>query len=179
MLHINKQLHLQPITSKDSTVLYTLMQTIYTHAYSHFWSDNGVWYINSQYIKAALLNDLKQPNTAYYFIVYKQQIIGNCRLLWNKKLEGRPEQKQVKLHRIYLHQNVQGKGIGKQVMQFIAQLASQKNYNLIWLDTMDAKPEAYNFYKKLGYTYHAHTHLNFTKMHKEFIKMSQVYKKLM
>jgi hypothetical protein len=43
---------------------------------------------------------------------------------------------------------------------------------------MDAKLQAFEFYKNLGYQYQSHVFLNFELMHNEVRKMSQVYKKL-
>ena len=41
---------------------------------------------------------------------------------------------------------------------------------------MDAQPQAFQFYKKLGYNYHSHVLLPFDLMHDEVRKMSQLYK---
>jgi hypothetical protein len=43
---------------------------------------------------------------------------------------------------------------------------------------MDAQPQAFQFYKKLGYRNHSHTFLPFQLMFDEVRKMSQMYKTL-
>ena len=40
---------------------------------------------------------------AIILIVYKGETIGNFRFVWDENLPGLSEEKQVKLHRIYLH----------------------------------------------------------------------------
>ena len=176
MIKISQNLQLKIITKEDCKNLFTLMKEIYPLAYSHFWNDDGNWYVNSQYSKENILKELSQENAEYYFILFKDEIIGNFRIIWDDKLSNLSEEKQLKLHRIYLHPKTQGQGIGKQLMIWLEEKAKQKDYKIIWLDAMDAQPQAFQFYKKLGYNYHSHVFLPFNLMHDEVRKMSQLYK---
>ena len=115
---------------------------------------------------------------SYYFVLFNDQIIGNFRIIWDESLEGLPEEKQVKLHRIYLHQKTQGKGIGKKLLFWLEEKAIKKGYKIIWLDAMNEQPQAFQFYKKLGYKYHSHTFLEYDLLFESVRKMSQVYKTL-
>tara|TARA_R110002124_G_scaffold59431_1_gene164206 strand:+ start:1112 stop:1654 length:543 start_codon:yes stop_codon:yes gene_type:complete len=176
MIEISQNLQLKIITKEDCKDLFTLMKEIYPLAYSHFWNDDGDWYLNSQYSKENILKEISQENAEYYFILFKDEIIGNFRIIWDDKLSNLSEEKQLKLHRIYLHPKIQGKGIGKQLMIWLEQKAKQKDYKIIWLDAMDAQPQAFQFYKKLGYNYHSHVFLPFNLMYDKVRKMSQLYK---
>ena len=165
-----------PILSNNYETLFRLMKEVYPPAYSHFWEDDGDWYVYSQYSKENILKELLQQNAAYYFILFNNEIVGNFRFIWDEKLSGLSAEKQVKLHRIYLHPKTQGKGLGKQLMFWLEEKAKQKGYKIIWLDAMDAQPQAFQFYKKLSYSYHSHVFLPFDLMHDEVRKMSQLYK---
>ncbi|PQJ68753.1 GNAT family N-acetyltransferase [Polaribacter butkevichii] len=178
MIHLTEQLSLQKIKTEDCTKLYNVMREVYPLAYSHFWTDNGDWYVNSQYAKAHILKELSEENTAYYFVLFKDEIVGNFRIIWDETLQGLSEEKQVKLHRIYLHKKTQGNGIGKKLVAWLSERAIKKGYNAIWLDAMDEQPQAFQFYKKLGFVYHSHTFLAYDLLYKEVRKMSQLYKVL-
>ena len=178
MIKVSENIKLKAISSQDSEMLFTLMKEIYPLAYGHFWEDQGDWYVNYQYSKDKILAEISQENADYYFILFNDEIIGNFRIIWDEKLAGFHQEKQVKLHRIYLHQKTQGNGIGKKLMVWLEEKAKQKGYKIIWLDAMDFQPQAFQFYKKRGYNYHSHTFLPYKLMHKELRKMSQVYKKL-
>lgn len=178
MIKISENIQLRSILSSDSTSLFTLMKGVYPLAYAHFWTDNGDWYVNSQYSKEHLLKELSEENAEYYFVLFNDEIIGNFRVIWDEKLAGLSEEKQVKLHRIYLHQKTHGNGIGKKILSWLEEKATKKGYKIIWLDAMDAQPQAFQFYKKLGYNYKSHIFLPFELLHDEVRKMSQVYKKL-
>jgi GNAT superfamily N-acetyltransferase len=178
MIKITQNLGLQPIKETDSKKLYTLMKIVYPLAYKHFWKDDGSWYVESQYGIKNIQKELQEANSVYYFVVFQEEIIGNFRILWNHKLKGLENEKSLKLHRLYLHPKTQGNGIGKKILSWLEEKAEQEDYNLIWLDAMNEQQQAFQFYKKRGYKYHSHTHLNFELMHDEVRKMSQLYKEL-
>ncbi len=177
-IHISKEISLQSITPKNCEQLYCLMVAIYPTAYQHFWKDAGTWYVKSQYSKEQIEKELLATNAEYYFVLFKGEIIGNFRIVWDEKLAGISEEKQVKLHRIYLHQNTQGKGIGKALLSWLEEKALAKGYTMIWLDAMDEKPQTFAFYKRLGYQYHSHEYLPFELMYDSYRKMSQLYKNI-
>ena len=85
MIEISKNTQLKKIKKTDAEFLLKLMKEIYMSAYSHFWKDNGVWYVNSQYSKDVVLKELLEPKTDYYFILYKGLIVGVFRVIWAKK----------------------------------------------------------------------------------------------
>ena len=178
MPKVLENIALKEIKTTEVAVLFGLMQEIYPPAYTNFWKDKGDWYVNAQYSRENILKELSQENADYYFIVFNGEIVGNLRIIWDKKLIGLSEEKQVKLHRLYLHPKTQGKGVGKNLLSWLEKEAKQKGYLIIWLEAMDAQPQAFQFYKKLGYTYHSHTFLPFELMFDEVRKMSQLYKKV-
>ena len=178
MITISKNIQLKEILNTDSESLFTLMQQVYPPAYSHFWKDNGNWYVNSQYSKEHILKELSEENARYYFVLFKNELIGNFRVIWDKKLVGFSNKKCVKLHRVYLHSKRQGNGIGKKLVKWLEKEAIKKQYELIWLDAMNEQPQAFEFYKKLGFQYHSHCFLDFELLHDKVRKMSQLYKKL-
>lgn len=126
MIQVTNDITLQPILTSDSKELYALMEEIYPPAYHLFWKDDCSWYINSQYSQENVLQELNQQNAEYYFIEYKGKKVGNFRFIWDEKLERGSSEKEVKLHRIYLHKNIQGKGIGKLILQWLEKKSNSK-----------------------------------------------------
>ncbi len=178
MLQITEHIGLKPIKESDATVLFTLMNEVYTAAYKHFWKDQGNGYIQRQYGEENIVKELREEQTAYYFIVVNDEVVGNFRVLWNQELFGFSRKKSVKLHRLYLHPKTHGKGIGKTLMNWLETTAKERRYDLIWLDAMNAQPKAFQFYKNLGYQYHSHCLLDFIDLYDAYRKMSQLYKEL-
>ena len=117
MVEIYKNIQLNKVKETDAAFLFDLMRERYGSAYSHFWEDEGAWYVRSQYSQEVILKELLEPQADYYFVIYKDAIVGIFRIVWGEKLKGLLQQKQVKLHRIYLSDEVQGKGIGATEIQ--------------------------------------------------------------
>ena len=151
MIKVTENIQLKKVLNSDAETLFKLMKEIYPPAYSHFWIDKGDWYINTHYAKENILRELLEENSDNYFIIFKDSIIGNFRIIWDEKLTGLTREKQVKLHRVYLHKKTQGKGIGKKLMAWLENKAKQKSYEIIWLDAMNEQQQSFQFYKKLGY----------------------------
>lgn len=62
--------------------------------------------------------------------------------------EGRP----AVIHRLAVHPESQGKGIGKQLLQHAEELAKSKGYTSIRLDAYTANPAAIKMYERAGYS---------------------------
>jgi GNAT superfamily N-acetyltransferase len=178
MIKVTEYIYLKTVLSSDTAALFTLMKEIYLPAYDHLWTDKGDWYVNTQYAKEPILKELLAENSEDYFILFNDEVVGNFRFIWDEKLAGLSEEKQVKLHRIYLHSKTQGKGIGKKLLAWLDAKAVNKGYKIIWLDVIDAQPQAFQFYKKLGYQYHSYVFLPFQLLHESVRRMSQLYKAL-
>lgn len=178
LIRISDNIQLKAILDIDAASLFSLMKEVYPLAYGHFWTDNGDWYVNMQYATPHILKEVSAENSEYYFVLFDDEIIGNLRFVWDEKLANLSDEKQVKLHRIYLHKKTQGKGIGKAILSWLEKKAIQKGYHIIWLDAMNEQTQAFEFYKNQGYTHHSHTFLPFDLMHKELRKMSQLFKKI-
>lgn len=176
MIQITKNIALKSITLSDTTALYLLMKEVYPLAYKHFWKDDGTWYVENQYSKENIEKELSETESSYYFVLFNNEIVGNLRIIWNQPLHGLEAKKSVKLHRIYLHASTHGKGVGKQLISWIETRAKSKGFDMIWLDAMDEQPQAFQFYKKLGYQYHSHEFLDYDLLFDEVRKMSQLYK---
>ena len=176
MIQITQNIALKSITKSDSKKLYDLMKEIYPAAYQHFWKDKGDWYVNNVYSTNNIEKELLEENSEYYFIVFKNEVVGNFRIIWNHKLPGFKNKKAVKLHRVYLLEKTHGNGLGKTLLTWLENTAKNKGYELVWLDAMDEQPQAFQFYKKQGYRYHSHEFLNFDLLFDDVRKMSQIYK---
>jgi hypothetical protein len=58
MIKITEDIQLRAVLSSDTATLFAVMKEIYESAYSHFWTDKGDWYVNTQYSKEPILKEL-------------------------------------------------------------------------------------------------------------------------
>ena len=131
MITINSHLSLQPIKIEDQPKLLELMQEVYPDAYGHFWKDDCSWYLNHIYSLESLKKDLATPQSHNHFILYKNEAVGIFKYVYNQTYTPLSPLKGLKLHRLYLHPSVQGKGIGRDIMQYGERLARKLDYKII------------------------------------------------
>jgi ribosomal protein S18 acetylase RimI-like enzyme len=61
--------------------------------------------------------------------------------------------KFIVIHRLCVHPNVQGEGLGKKMVQLAENLARTKGYTIVRLDAFSQNIKARHLYESLGYTY--------------------------
>jgi GNAT superfamily N-acetyltransferase len=155
-----------------------LMRRIYLPVYKHLWSDGGRWYLNTFYTKEHLEKELKEPHSRYYFVDFKNKIIGILRILLKKPLLNLASPNPVKLHRIYLDPMVHGKGLGKLLMSWVENHYCRPGPALLWLEVMDSQEPAIRFYENLGFQ-NAHAfRLPYKAMYKQLRGMYSMVKEI-
>ena len=153
-------LSLAALTPADQPVIMALMQRIYPPAYHHFWPDGGQWYLTSLYNLNNFAQELAEPNTEYRAIQYQEEPVGIVRVVDGKPLPEQPDRGASKLHRLYLDQRVQGRGVGRQVLDWVMTGRRAQDRELLWLDVMERAPGARRFYERAGFAEAAYVQLD-------------------
>lgn len=150
-LDSHSNLILTAIQAEDQPVLYQLMDEVYRSGYRYIWEDQGDWYVNLIYNRHTLHKELKRPTSHYFFVELGGKKIGILKYdfpLSPKELEI---PNAMKLHRLYLHPEVHGKGIAKILMDHCETVAVENGLEAIWLEAMECQMQARKFYEKVGY----------------------------
>ncbi len=178
LIQLSETISLRVISFADASELKQLMHCIYPPAYKHLWEDDGHWYVEQTFSKENLEKELTDSKASYCFVAYRQETIGILRLIHDVDLADLPALKATKLHRIYLDPKTHGKAIGKFLMEWVTQQATDNGSKLLWLEAMDTQEQALQFYKKLGYTISSDFRLTFDLMHTHLRGMHTMYKLL-
>jgi len=151
MIQISEHISLREISLEDHIDLYNLMKRIYTPAYHNYWNDEGEWYVNHLYNVENIQNELEEKDSLYFFVLFENRTIGIFRIVYHVDPHNKVNRDYVKLHRLYLDQSIQNKGIGRQLMNWLMHKVKDEGYSKLWLDAMEQQPQALHFYKKLGF----------------------------
>jgi GNAT superfamily N-acetyltransferase len=179
MISVSKNIQLQNIKIEDQAKLMTLLSQIYPPAYKHLWiNEDCEFYLNKFYNLDNLKLELSDPNAAYYFVIYKTHLVGIFRFVHKVTFKDFPKHQATYINRIYLGEEVQGKGVAKQLFVWLEHRAKEKGSSLIWLKAMDTKKQALRFYEKQDFKYGTKSHLDFELMHLNYRGMNSMYKRL-
>ena len=123
----------------------------YCEHYLHLWKDRDpTAYISNGLTKEVVEQELQDANALNYLIKLKEKTVGVLKLVQHCGIDEISDLEALKAEKIYLLKEYSGKGIGKQVLQFIEEMADKLNKKFVWLDAMQ-KGKPVVFYRKNGY----------------------------
>lgn len=143
----------------------------YLPHYTHLWKEGGIeWYMNRCFGDEVLQFELSDPNIEYYITNAEGQNIGILKLVLKKPLPGLDVENALYLEKIYFVKEWTGKGIGRELMQFVFNRAKELNCDCVWLMAMDTSEKPIAAYEKAGFTINSYTRLGdeFELMKEEF-----------
>ena len=177
-ISISEELHLQKIKLQDHSVLYDLMKRIYPPAYIDYWKDDGEWYVNDLYNIKNLGKELLEENSDYFFVHLEKKIIGIIRIVYGLDTHYEKDDNYVKLHRLYLDQTIQNKGLGYKIMTWLIESSKEKGYKNLWLEVMEQQQQALHFYQKLDFYEVDKVLIDFPLVFDEYRGMFKMVKRL-
>lgn len=169
---------LKKLEPKDALLLSEVALNAYSDHYLHLWYDQGQWYIEKSFSVERLENELKDANSIFYLAYYNNSPVGFLKLNINAPLESEEERNCMELERIYLLKAVEGKGIGRKLVDLTLMIAKEYNKDMVWLKAMDSSEGAISFYKKMGFEISGTYQLPHVKMKEEFRGMVIMKRKI-
>lgn len=143
---------LEPVNTYNLKKYIEIAIASYSQHYCHLWQNNDPSpYISHWLTESVIAEELQDPNSLNYIIYQNNEAVGILKLVNNCGIDEIPDTDALKAEKIYLLQEYSGKGIGRQLLQIIEDIARKLNRKVIWLDTMK-KGNPIHFYQKNGYT---------------------------
>lgn len=142
---------LVPVIHDNLEVYLTVGVKSYCENYLHLWeNDDPAPYLSNGFTKEVVERELQDPNTLNFLINLGEAPVGILKLVKNCRIDEISATDALKAEKIYLLKEHSGKGIGKQLLQFIEKTAKALNKEIVWLDTMQ-KGKPVHFYQKNGF----------------------------
>ncbi|WP_425639323.1 GNAT family N-acetyltransferase [Algoriphagus yeomjeoni] len=164
MIKLSEDISIQKLTLADQPELIELMREIYIPSYKHIWSDTGEWYLQQMYNPEVFQKDLEDPTSHYYFLLYDGWKIGILKYNYPESPDFIDFPDSLKLHRIYISKEYQGKGVAAQIMKRVESIARERGLKYMWLEVMDTQLQAQTFYRKMGFEWLFTYHLDYKKL---------------
>lgn len=107
-------------------------------------------YLEEKLSVQQLQSEIEDTNTAFYFALLDQNIIGYLKLNFSTSQTEIKADNTVEIERIYVQQAYLGKNIGLQLFQKAVEIAKEKAAEFLWLAVWEENERAIRFYKKNG-----------------------------
>jgi diamine N-acetyltransferase len=113
--------------------------------------ENMRLYLENNFSKEQLTNELENSNSEFYFAILENEVIGYLKINFSAAQTELNDNSALEVERVYVRNNYHGKGIGQQLLDYAIQIAEQKNMQTVWLGVWENNQRAINFYKKNGF----------------------------
>jgi len=150
---MDHQIIIEPINTAHTKELSVLAKDIYKEHYLYLWNEGGAdWYMQEYaYPENVLQKELEDENIMYCIAYNNDQAVGYLKIKINETLQGFEELNALEVERIYIYKEATGKGLGKQLMQYVFTIAQQHKKDIVFLKAMDSSNAAIAFYKTMGF----------------------------
>ena len=108
-------------------------------------------YMRQAFTREKFSAELAHPHSAFYFIFAGGLLAGYIKLNVldaQNELQG-PD--SLEIERIYVKKEFQGRGLGKDLLEFALDIARQSGKQFAWLGVWEKNEKAIGFYQSLGF----------------------------
>jgi ribosomal protein S18 acetylase RimI-like enzyme len=110
--------------------------------------DDFKTYIDFAFHRDKLADELNDPNTSFYFVYLKNDLVAYFKLNENEGQSDLKGKDSMELERIYVLHDFQGKGLGKCILQEIKRLTAKAAKAFLWLGVWEQNKKAIKFYEE-------------------------------
>jgi GNAT superfamily N-acetyltransferase len=134
------------LSSKEAHIIHDLAHLIWPETFKDILSPEQLSYMLNWMYSIETLQQQMAKGHRFFVIKENQEPLGFIGIEVNHPLQG-----QLKIHKLYVLPNLQGKGLGKQLIDFVAQLAKEQQIKLLTLN-VNRFNKAVDFYTHIGFT---------------------------
>ena len=151
---VTPEINIKRATPQDADLVSHLSKITFKDTFRGTCTDKELQsFVENAFSPAATFNELKDKDDFYFIAWYNNVAAGYMRLKENyTEYAAIKKYKALEVKRIYVLKEYQSKKVGAALMAYALQLASEKNYEVIWLGVWEHNQKAKLFYKKWGFT---------------------------
>jgi diamine N-acetyltransferase len=139
-------IELTPVTEKEYTIVHELAYEIWPHAFKDILSPVQINYmLEMMYSLPAIKEQVEQKGHCYVLAKDDNRYVGYVSYEINCKTQGK-----TKLHKIYVLPELQGQGVGKIFVNYVADKARENGNKYLYLN-VNRFNNAVKFYEAMGF----------------------------
>ena len=108
-------------------------------------------YITSAFSKEKIKSELLNLNSTFNFVYLDDKLVGYFKLNEKDAQNEQFENASIELERIYVKVAFQGRGIGKEMLFKVIEIAKSKDVVFLWLGVWEHNDAAIRFYERYDF----------------------------
>ena len=145
---------------KDAELLFSVCRQSYVQSFADHWVEGGLeWYLEKVYGMDVLQNDLKNADINYFICYCEGEPVGFIKVKLNSTLSTKIRGKHLEIEKLYFLEKYKRRGLGKQMIDRVRQIAKELGIKVIWLAVIDSNISAITFYENIGFKFFDKTRL--------------------
>lgn len=108
-------------------------------------------YLSEAFDRDRVLSELKNSGSTFYFISVNDALAGYLKLNTTPAQSDINDIKSLEIERIYIKKRFKGKGLGKKLIVYALDAASEMGKSYAWLGVWEKNIPAIAFYEKMGF----------------------------
>jgi ribosomal protein S18 acetylase RimI-like enzyme len=139
-------IQIRQATPQDIPLIHQLAKEVFFVTYEPLQTKEKVAYLfNLMYSESTLSEQMQKKKHTFLLAEDATGYLGYASYEFNHKGSGK-----TKIHKIYVMPNAQGKGVGREMINWMADVAKQNKVETLLLDVYRHNP-AIQFYEKMGF----------------------------
>lgn len=135
-------------------MLQKISQETFYDTFFHMNSEDNIKvYLEKSFSIKKLEEELSIPSSAFYFIFYNRELAGYLKVNVNDAQTEDMGEETLEVERIYIRQEFQNNGLGRQLLNKGLEVARLQNKTKIWLGVWEHNGGAISFYNKIGFVH--------------------------
>ncbi len=136
----------------DLPLLTHISRSTFRDAFAHKNTPDDLHaYLTVAFSESKLREQLSNENSEFYFACLEDKVVGYIKINSGLAQSELKEELGMEIERIYVLQDFQGKGIGKELLLFAIDLGKARNKAYVWLGVWEKNTDAIRFYQRHGF----------------------------
>ena len=157
---VKDNLQIRRAVTEDALLISSLSGVTFYDTFNDTCTEEDIKGFIETFFNVELVSKELQDANDFYFIAFiNEKAVGYIRMKEEESdVEIINKYRGIELKRIYVLKEFHSLKIGAELMSFALNLATEKNYELVWLGVWEHNEKAKNFYKKFGFEDSGATH---------------------
>lgn len=140
------------VFSNQLSVLQLISAQTFSETFSEH-NDEGDMklYIESSFNPTTLKIQLENNSSKFYFATDGEEVVGYLKINWGNAQSESLGNNSLEVERIYVLKSYHGKKVGMVLYQKALEVATELNFDFIWLGVWEKNERAIQFYQKNGF----------------------------